>query len=92
LRVTLWGMIQTSTVPQREIARRLGITQAAVSMALSGSRRISSTTREKVAALAAELGYTRLPRRRRVVPNISVAENGVVSFEPGSLERASWTG
>jgi LacI family transcriptional regulator len=45
------------TVTLKDVAARVGITPAAVSMALSGSRRISSTTVDRVRAAAAELGY-----------------------------------
>ena len=42
---------------QKEIGKTLNITQAAVSMALKGSERISPTLRESVRKLAKETGY-----------------------------------
>ena len=42
---------------QKEIAKALNITQAAVSMALKGSERISPVLRESVRKLAEEAGY-----------------------------------
>ena len=42
---------------QKEIARALNITQAAVSMALKGSERISPKLRESVRKLAEDAGY-----------------------------------
>ena len=44
-------------VTLRDIAERVGITPAAVSMALTGSKRISARTRIAVEAAAADLGY-----------------------------------
>lgn len=44
-------------VTLRDIASRLGLTPAAVSMALAGSSRISDKTKIAVRAMAAELGY-----------------------------------
>lgn len=72
----------TSTVTLRDVALRVGVTPAAVSMALSGSTRISQATTERVRAAAAELGYVpssaaKALRRQRsdaialVVPNSS---------------------
>lgn len=49
-------------VTQRELARRLGISPAAVSQALRGSEEVSSTTRDKVRKLATELGYRLDPK------------------------------
>ena len=71
-----------TNVTLRDVASRVGITPAAVSMALSGSSRISQSTAERVRAAAAELGYVpssaaKALRRQRsdaialVVPNSS---------------------
>jgi LacI family transcriptional regulator len=49
----------------RSIARQLGLSPTAVSLALKGSPRVSATTRHKVAAAAAAAGY---------VPNAKLAE------------------
>ncbi len=44
-------------VTQHDIAQRLGIHQMTVSRVLSGSARVSPETRDKILALAGELGY-----------------------------------
>ncbi|WP_405059917.1 LacI family transcriptional regulator [Kribbella sp. NBC_01505] len=65
-----------------EVAHRVGVTPATVSMALSGNTRISAATRAKVEQAAAELGYVpssagRALRRQQagavalIVPNTS---------------------
>ncbi|MGN6324606.1 LacI family DNA-binding transcriptional regulator [Pseudolysinimonas sp.] len=70
----------TARVTLRDIAARVGLTPAAVSMALAGSPRISDKTKAAVREAAADLGYVpssagRALRRRRsgaiavVVPN-----------------------
>ena len=56
---------------QKEIAKALNITQAAVSMALKGSERISPVLRESVRKLAEEAGYRpnlagQMLRRKRI--------------------------
>ena len=72
----------TASVTLRDVALRVGVTPAAVSMALSGSTRISQATTERIRAAAAELGYVpssaaKALRRQRsdaialVVPNSS---------------------
>ena len=45
------------SVTLRDVAEVVGVTPAAVSMALSGSARISATTADRVRAAAAQLGY-----------------------------------
>lgn len=42
---------------QHDLARRLGIAQSCVSMALRGSRRIAAATRARVKAAALDMGY-----------------------------------
>lgn len=42
---------------QKEIARKLNVSQATVSMALKGSARISQTLRDSVRKLADDSGY-----------------------------------
>ncbi|MBN8523853.1 MAG: LacI family DNA-binding transcriptional regulator [Planctomycetes bacterium] len=59
-------MTRKPNVTQQEIARRLGITQVTVSRALSGKDRLSPGTRERVLALAEELGYRVNGLARRV--------------------------
>lgn len=74
--------LQRRTVTLKDVAERVGVTSAAVSMALSGSSRISAATAERVRAVADELGYVpssagRALRSRRsgavalIVPNSS---------------------
>lgn len=46
-----------SMITQRDLAKQLGLTQAAVSMALRGSGRISAATRERVRETAQRLGW-----------------------------------
>lgn len=73
-------MTRGRAITLKDVASRVGITPAAVSMALSGSRRISESTTERVRAAADELGYVgssaaRALRSRRsgvialIVPN-----------------------
>jgi DNA-binding LacI/PurR family transcriptional regulator len=47
----------TRTVTLKDVAQKVGVTPAAVSMALSGHSRISRATADRVRAAAAELGY-----------------------------------
>ncbi|MFD1720353.1 LacI family DNA-binding transcriptional regulator [Amnibacterium endophyticum] len=49
------GAAQTVTL--KDVAERVGVTPAAVSMALSGSRRISTATADRIRQTAADLGY-----------------------------------
>lgn len=48
---------RSRNVTLKDVAERVGVTPAAVSMALSGSARISAKTADRVRAVAAELGY-----------------------------------
>ncbi len=69
------------SVTSNDVARRAGVSQATVSVVLNGARsniRVSEATRARVAAAAAELGYTphlaaRALRRQR---------SGVLGFVP----------
>ena len=47
-------------VTQKQIAEKLGITQAAVALALNGRAGVGEETREKIEATAREMGYHRL--------------------------------
>ena len=49
----------------RHIAERVGVSRITVSMALRDDGRISEVTRERVRAVANELGYTPNPRIER---------------------------
>lgn len=54
----------------RMIAERLGISRAAVSMALRGNLRLSAALREKVAKAAEELGYRPDPEMGRLMQHL----------------------
>jgi DNA-binding LacI/PurR family transcriptional regulator len=61
------SVISTSAVArvcQRDIARRLGVSHATVSLALRDHPRISIATREEVKRIAGELGYQPTPSLR----------------------------
>lgn len=77
-------------VTAKDIAKRLGISAAAVSMALNGKPGVSAETRERVAGEAARLGY-RLPRANRAddraVKNISF----VVYVGAGIAEQTTFS-
>ena len=57
----MFGMIRKTTrehaVTQRDIAERCGVHQTAVSQALRHDPSISAATRERILAVALELGY-----------------------------------
>lgn len=53
-------------VSQRDIAARLGVTHATVSMALRDSPRISETRRQEIKALAQSMGYSPDPMLRQL--------------------------
>lgn len=59
-------MARKPNITQQELARRLGVTQVTVSRALSGKDRLSPGTRERILALAEELGYRVNGMARRV--------------------------
>jgi len=70
-------------VTAKDIAKKAGVTQPAVSMALNGSRRISEKTRKKILAIAKKLDYhpnasaSRLRRQKTmVVGMLIVSHNG----------------
>ena len=50
-----------------DVARRLGVSKATVSLALNGSPRVNERTRERVLAAAREMGYHPNPYARRLV-------------------------
>ena len=50
-----------------DVARRLGVSKATVSLALNGSPRVNERTRERVLAASREMGYHPNPYARRLV-------------------------
>jgi len=54
-------------VKLEDVARRAGLSKATVSLALNGSPRINSRTRQRVEALAEEMGYHPNPYARQLV-------------------------
>ena len=50
-----------------DVARRLGVSKATVSLALNGSPRVNERTRERVLAVSREMGYHPNPYARRLV-------------------------
>ncbi len=75
----------TSTV----IAEQLGISQATVSRALAGNKRISENTRNKVLAVAKEIGYCRNELARAMVTGSSRIIALVSSLAVGRHEYIS---
>lgn len=57
-------MGRTERISIRDVARAAGVSTTTVSDALSGRGRLLQSTRERVAAVAAELGYTPHPNAR----------------------------
>ena len=58
-------VVQTPDVPtQRDVASRLGISNATVSLALRDHPRIPVTTRERIKRMADEMGYQPIPMLR----------------------------
>jgi DNA-binding LacI/PurR family transcriptional regulator len=57
-------MGRTERVSIRDVARAAGVSTTTVSDALSGRGRLPQATRDRVAAVAAELGYTANPNAR----------------------------
>ena len=68
-------------ITAKEIAERMGLSAAAVSMALNGKKGVSETTRSRVIAFARENGYVEtLFGRRRYVPELSATNKNLVAF------------
>jgi DNA-binding LacI/PurR family transcriptional regulator len=61
----------------RHIAERVGVSRITVSMALRDDGRISEVTRERVRAVAKELGYTPNPRIGALMAETSRTRHGV---------------
>ena len=74
----------TTRVFQREIATRLGISHATVSMALRDHPRIRAATRERVKQMAAEMGY-------QPNPNLRIFSNYIrAKRKPSKLSPLGW--
>lgn len=54
----------SAKVSQRSIADAVGVSKNAVSLALAGKQGVSDETRQRIIAVANELGYEKKPRRR----------------------------
>lgn len=74
---------------QHDIAAALGITQAAVSMALRGNRAISSEVREKVLRTAEKMGYRPHMYANALISNIRSGKNPSESSVIGLLIESS---
>lgn len=74
----------TTRVFQREIATRLGISHATVSMALRDHPRIRAATRERVKRMAEEMGYQSNPNLRIFSNYIRAKRN------PSKLSPLGW--
>jgi Transcriptional regulators len=84
-------------ITQRELARKLGLSQATVSRALAGGARHSEETRGRILATAAELGYRPDPvlaclnayrrTRRPIARGASLAWFGATPPSEASYER-----
>ena len=85
------------TVTMRDVARRAGVSAMTVSRVLNGQPRVAETTRRRVEAAVAELGYVPnslargLGRRSRtvgvVVPDIA---NPFFALVVRGVEEAAW--
>lgn len=73
-----------------ELARRLGLSQSAVSYALNGERGVSEATRARVVALADELGWRPSSAARSLRSNRSRAVGMVVAREAKQLASESF--
>lgn len=91
--------VAPNAVTLSDVARQAGVSRAAASMGLRGSTEISATTRQRIKAAAAELGYRPDPMlaalvarrsRRRTPANLAVVvddrwRNGLAV--PGAIEE-----
>ena len=86
--------IQMSAPNQREIAAILGISQAAVSMALRGNRKVSAEIRQKVHETAARLGYHSNAYVNVLMSRIrsgkKISDKGVIAMLVDSPSREKW--
>lgn len=79
---------------QKDIAKALGISQVSVSLALRNSPRVSKVTREKVAKMAAKMGYKRNPfssaLRARRGKGQHAAFKGTIAWLTNFPDRDGW--
>ncbi len=79
---------------QRAIAKALGLSQAAVSLALRGSRRVSKEMREKVKEKAKQMGYRQNAYVRTLMSHIragkAMNEQGSLALFIDSPSEADW--
>lgn len=92
-------MKRKNKVTMNDIARTAGVSQATVSLVLNQSRNIklSDETRERVMAIAAELGYARLPgiHSPRNQEEIALLVSSLQSYDPfidaiSQAREAAW--
>ena len=81
------------TVPRKrltlsDVAARAGVSPATVSLALNNSPLVRAATRERILAMALQLGYTRHPTARRLATNRS--DCLCVAFAVGSADPFYW--
>ncbi|MDL2217740.1 LacI family DNA-binding transcriptional regulator [Christensenellaceae bacterium OttesenSCG-928-M15] len=79
-----------ANIKAKDIAERLGISAAAVSMALNGKSGVSEETRERVLAEAANSGYV-TPRATRAVPAATKTISFVIYVGVGVAEQTSFS-
>ena len=58
-------------VKLEDVAKRVGMSKATVSLALNGSNKVNLTTRQRILHAAREMGYTPNPHARKLVTNKS---------------------
>jgi LacI family transcriptional regulator len=81
-------------VTLQDIAERAGVTKMAVSLALRGQGRLREATRERIRALAAEMGYVPDPALRALNTHrqqLKTADKGeVIAFLVDGPDREPW--
>ena len=79
---------------QRDIAKALGVSQVAVSLALRGDLSISTTLRKRVRATAKRLGYRPNPYVSALMASIradrKLSEQGVIAVVVDMYRRVDW--
>ncbi len=79
---------------QRAIAKALGLSQAAVSLALRGSRRVSKEMREQVKEKAKQMGYRQNAYVRTLMSHIragkAMKDQGTIALFIDSASESDW--